>query len=172
MFSRVNVQCLLTLNIQKRAVDSNLVCLFKNRWSQCPRYRICNTPSTSMPMPGRSSRSRRRWSTSWRSTPCPTASTATGRAATAATGWPDIGVSLQPIYFNGSFFPIRGELSSVAGNQSQLGPWQRVQPLPERWKHRQLLLPLHTQQAPGSSSSLKLQWQSILLAFNINMNKD
>ena len=47
MFSRVNVQCLLTLNIQKRAVDSNLVCLFKNRWSQCPRYSICNTSSTS-----------------------------------------------------------------------------------------------------------------------------
>ena len=23
--------------LQKRAVDSNLVCLFKNRWSQCPR---------------------------------------------------------------------------------------------------------------------------------------
>ena len=53
---------------------------------------------TSMPMSGRSSRSRRRWSTSWRSTICPTASTATGRAVTAATGWPDIGVSLQPIY--------------------------------------------------------------------------
>ena len=25
---------------QKRAVDSNLVCLFKNRWSQCPRFSI------------------------------------------------------------------------------------------------------------------------------------
>ena len=35
---------------------------------------------------GRSSRSRRRWSISWRSTRCPTASTATGQAVTAATG--------------------------------------------------------------------------------------
>ena len=105
MFSRVNVQCLLTLDIQKQAVDSNLVCLFKNRWSQCPRYWIWNTLSTSMPIPGRSSRSRRRWSTSWRSTICPTASTATGRAVTAATGWPDIGVSLQAIYLMVHSFP-------------------------------------------------------------------
>ena len=52
----------------------------------------------SMSMPGRSSRSRRRWSISWRSTRCPTASTATGQVATAATGWPDIGVRLQAIF--------------------------------------------------------------------------
>ena len=42
---------------------------------------------SSFPMhSGRSSRSRRRWSISWRSTRCPTASTATGQAVTAATG--------------------------------------------------------------------------------------
>ena len=28
------------IDFQKRAVDSNLVCLFKNRWSQCPRFSI------------------------------------------------------------------------------------------------------------------------------------
>ena len=28
--------------LQKRAVDSNLVCLFKNRWSQCPRWNVFN----------------------------------------------------------------------------------------------------------------------------------
>ena len=73
---------------QKRAVDSNLVCLFKNRWSQCPRFSIsiaCDMSSFPMHS-GRSSRSRRRWSISWRSTRCPTASTATGQAVTAATG--------------------------------------------------------------------------------------
>ena len=61
----------------------------------------------SMSMPGRSSRSRRRWSISWRSTRCPTASTATGQAVTAATGWRDIGVRLQPVWFNLSFFQGR-----------------------------------------------------------------
>ena len=110
----------------------------------------------SMSMPGRSSRSRRRWSISWRSTRCPTASTATGQAVTAATGWRDIGVRLQPVWFNLFFF--RGELSSAAGDQSPVGPRERVQPLPERRKHRQLLLPFYPQQASGSSTSLAFQW--------------
>ena len=70
--------------------------------------------------------------------------------------WGEIATCLdQTVWFNLFFF--RGELSSAAGDQSPVGPRERVQPLPERRKHRQLLLPFYPQQASGSSTSLAFQ---------------
>ena len=45
----------------------------------------------------------------------------------------------------------RGELPAAAGGEGDVGPGQRVPPLPERRQHRQLLLPVHPGEAAGAA---------------------